>query len=139
MNYYPNNFYSNYPYGNTYPSIQNQPIMQQPQTLNGKIVDGEEMVKATEVPFGSYGLFPKADLSEVYVKNWNNNGTTQITVYKPVVLEQETENKVDTIALLLEKVNDIESKLDSMVFKQQPTTTIPTTPTKRKEPNINAY
>ncbi len=138
MNYYPNNFYSNYPYGNTYPSMQAQPMMQQPQTLNGKVVDGEEMVKATEVPFGSYGLFPKADLSEVYVKNWNNNGTTQITVYKPVISEQESEDKVDTIALLLEKVNDIESKLDSMVSQKQPTT-IPTTPTKRKELNVNAY
>jgi hypothetical protein len=51
--------------------------------LNGKLVDGEEMVKATEVPIGSYGIFPKADFSEIYIKSWNNNGTTSIVKFAP--------------------------------------------------------
>jgi hypothetical protein len=50
-------------------------------------VDSEEMVKATEVPIGSYGVFPKADLSEIYLKTWNNNGTTSIIKFTPVAAE----------------------------------------------------
>ena len=91
MNYYPNynnpsNYYLNYPYGNQYPSTGGMPQYQQPppqtqpislQTnLNGKIVDSEDVVRATEVPIGGYGIFPKADLSEIYIKSWNNR-------YKP--------------------------------------------------------
>jgi hypothetical protein len=61
-----------------------QPIPQQQNVgINGKIVDSEDIVKATEVPIGGYGVFPKADLSEIYIKTWNNNGTTSILTYKP--------------------------------------------------------
>jgi hypothetical protein len=61
-----------------------QPIPQQQNVgINGKIVDSEDIVKATEVPIGGYGVFPKADLSEIYIKTWNNNGTTSILIYKP--------------------------------------------------------
>lgn len=69
MNYYPNNFYGNYPYGNTYPQMSNITTNNFNQNLFSKIVDGEEVVKATEVPFGGYGVFPKADLTELYVKS----------------------------------------------------------------------
>ena len=56
----------------TYTQYQ-QPQMQQPMTSQqfpvlGKIVDSLDVVKATEVPIGGYGIFPKADLSEIYVK-----------------------------------------------------------------------
>jgi hypothetical protein len=64
MNYYPNNLYQNYAYSN--PTINTQP---QISGLQGKVVDGVDMVKATEVMFGGYGVFPKADLSEIYIKN----------------------------------------------------------------------
>lgn len=136
MNYYPNNFYSNYPYGNTYGQYSQQMQPQSPAGLQGKIVDGEEMVKATEVPFGSYGIFPKADLSEVYIKTWNNNGTTQITSYRPIYIEQKEE--VDVNALLLERMKEIESKLDNIVSAQQSTSKV-VVPEKRKELNVSAY
>ena len=58
MNYYPNNFYQNYPYGNMYSQPQSQaqtPMTAAPTTLQGKVVDSEEIVKVTEVPFGGYG------------------------------------------------------------------------------------
>ena len=123
MNYYPNNFYQNYPYGNIYSQYipqqpqqnTNLPQTQQIQGLQGKVVDGEEMVKVAEIPFGGYGVFPKADLSEIYIKTWNNNGTTNILTYKPIEVEQARE--VDTNALLLEKISLIENKLD--IFTEQ--------------------
>jgi hypothetical protein len=86
------------------------------------------MVKATEVMFGGYGVFPKADLSEIYIKNWNNNGTTQIITYRPV-----EEKAVETKDILLEKIQKIEEKLDLL------TTPTKSTETKRKDVDLNAY
>ena len=94
MNYYNPNYYQGiYPYNNYnnqyMPQAQMQnaapqqqatpaPIPVQNNFLNGKIVDSVDVVKATEVPIGGYGVFPKADLSEVYIKSCNNNGTTSL-------------------------------------------------------------
>lgn len=155
MNYYPNNYYPNYSYNGMYPQYgqqQAQPIMQppvnpapqvttQPQ-LQGKIVDGEEMVKATEVPFGGYGIFPKADLSEVYIKTWNNNGTTQITSYQPIRKEENAkEQKVDMNAMLLEKMQEIEIKIDNIVNNnaQAKIEAVPAPQPVKKEVKANAY
>ena len=91
MNYYPTNFYSSYPYQNNYQQQLPQPQMQQQmvpvaaQNIPGKIVESSDIVKVTDVPFGGYGVFPKADFSEVYIKMWNGNGTTSIVTFKPVI------------------------------------------------------
>lgn len=131
MNYYPNNFYGNYSYGSSYPQVS--PSASAAANFLGKLVDGEEVVKATEVPFGGYGVFPKADLSELYIKSWNNDGTTKITTFKPVVEEPELD-PVDTNKIILDKITEIENKLNSLI----PTTT-QTKVEKRKELNVNAY
>lgn len=126
MNYFPNNFYGNY----SYPQMPtNNNTNNNMNTLSGKVVDGGEVVKATEVPFGGYGIFPKADLTEIYIKSWNSDGTTKMITYKPVV--EETKEQVDTTKLLLEKIQKIEEKLDSLVKKPEVE--------KRKETNIDAY
>ena len=135
MNYYPNNFYGNYPYGNTYPQMSNITTNNFNQNLLGKVVDGEEVVKATEVPFGGYGVFPKADLTELYVKSWNKDGTTKIITYKPVVAKEEV--KPDYNQILLEKVTEIENKLNNLMQSTTPARS--TTVEKRKELNVNAY
>lgn len=140
MNYYPNNFYQNYPYGNMYSQPQSQvqtPITAAPTTLQGKVVDSEEIVKVTEVPFGGYGVFPKADFSEIYVKTWNNNGTTQINVFRPVATEME--NKKSTEELLMEKLTQIENKLDAFNLKTEEEPKKVVTQERKKEINVNAY
>lgn len=62
-------FPGNDPYsGNDYSNMPQYPRMsQQSQSvgLNGKFVDNYDIVKVTEVPMGGYGIFPKADLSEI--------------------------------------------------------------------------
>jgi hypothetical protein len=118
MNYYPNNYYLNYPYGNQYQQQQPMPYQAQtqtpqPQGLNGKIVDSQDVVRATEVPIGGYGIFPKADLSEIYIKSWNNNGTTSVITYKPE--SPQVVATTDPIAELKEQINMINSKLDSIL------------------------
>lgn len=127
MNYYPNNFYGNYSFGNTLsqnPSTTASALTQ--ATLNGKIVDGEEVVKATEVPFGGYSVFPKADLSEIYIKTWTQEGSTKIIKFRPYVEEPKEEITMDT---LLERISAIEKKLDAMATPEKP----------RKEMKLNAY
>ena len=87
--------------------------------LNGKVVDSEDVVRATEVPIGGYGIFPKADLSEIYVKSWNNNGTTSVFTFKPSIPPEpveETSNK--DIQSLIEKISNLETKIDSLCGSQ---------------------
>lgn len=137
MNYYPNNFYQNYSYGNMYQPQQAQPAV---AALQGKVVDSVDMVRVNEVPFGGFGVFPKGDLSEIYVKSWNNNGTTQINTYKPVPVEETKEAKeISSRDELLEKINALNEKLDALMngtAKQAPT---PAIPAAAKDVKVNAY
>ena len=76
-------------------SLQPQPQMQtvQYQPL-GKIVDSLDVVKATDIPMdGNAYYFPKADGTEVYMKRWLQNGTTEITAYKPI-LDTQSEQTI---------------------------------------------
>lgn len=98
----------------------NQPIQQNPymdrlqqlqqyqqniqQTL-GKIVESIDIVKATDIPMdGNMYYFPKADGTEIYSKQWLNNGQTQILTFKPILDNQteipiENNNNVDYNAI----------------------------------------
>lgn len=141
MNYYPNNnFYQGYSnYNNTY-----QPAATTINTLQGKIVDSIDMVRANEVPFGGFGIFPKGDLSEIYIKSWNSNGTTQINTYKPVPNEESIEVKESNLRNeLLEKINDLNKRLDVIISgngaKAEQTSVSATQPTAAKDVRVNAF
>ena len=136
MSYYPNNFYQNYQYSG-YPQMSQMPQSPMVSNLQGKVVDGIEIVKATDVPFGSFSVFPKGDFGEIYLKTWNNNGTTQIITYKPVI---EEEIKKEEPNLILEKINNIENQLIDLINKVTPSQTIAATPAEqivKKEANPN--
>lgn len=118
--YYPS--YNNYPYTQgqmpsmQYPTYATQSYPQgtaAPQNLNGKIVDSEDVVRATEVPIGGYGIFPKADLSEIYVKSWNNNGTTSLITFQPIV-QKQTSN-TDSLSPVLNRLSELENKIDMIL------------------------
>lgn len=140
MNYYPNYYMNNYPYnGNNSNQYipQNQTYMQMnqqpPQLLNGKIVDSEEMVRATEVPIGGFGIFPKADLSEIYIKSWNKNGTTSIISFVPTmpIQDAQVDNQQDNAIMeILNKINALEAKIDNLSIEKTE---------KRKENKANEY
>lgn len=71
---------------NTYQ--QNQIV----QGINGKIIAEMSQITANDVPMdGSVAFFPKHDLSEVYAKSWNADGTIRTVTYKPV-LDNEPKN-----------------------------------------------
>lgn len=118
MNYYQPNLYGNYPY-NQYGQGQNTMMPQPPQqvysTLQGKIVDNLETARVTDIPFGGYGVFPKADMSEVYIKTWTNNGTTNTITYKPIATEEQMEEEKNNLNVILNKIVEIENKIDSIL------------------------
>ena len=101
-------------------NMQAQQMQQQPQMfnnqnmalnqLNGKIVENKDIVSVTEIPVGGYGFFPKADLSEIYLKMWNSSGTTDTIIFRPVAKENP-QDKTDTINKILEKIDNLENKV----------------------------
>lgn len=63
------------------PYQQNQIV----QGINGKMIAEINQITANDVPMdGSVAFFPKQDLSEVYAKSWNADGTIRTVTYKPV-------------------------------------------------------
>lgn len=62
--------------------------VQQPQTMSiaGRTVQSLEQITANEVPMdGSLAFFPKQDMSEIYAKQWNADGTIKTVIYRPVM------------------------------------------------------
>lgn len=54
--------------------------------INGKVVPAVENITANDVPMdGSVAFFPKQDMSEIYAKSWNADGTIRTIVFKPVL------------------------------------------------------
>ena len=77
-------------------ALQQQPQMQtvQYQPL-GKVVDGIDTVKATDIPMdGNVYYFPTADGSAVFGKQWTMDGKTRILTYKP--FEEPNTNDVSS-------------------------------------------
>ena len=88
----------------------------------GKMVDSIDVVKATDIPMdGNSYYFPKADGTEVYCKQWLQNGTTRILTFKPV--SEDNPNKVssDTEKLKIEDFNTIlegiSGKVDNVLIE----------------------
>lgn len=83
MNYTPN--YGAYQYN----PMANYQRYQQPeptQGISGRVVQAVETINPNEVPMdGSVAFFPKQDLTEIYAKSWNADGTIRTLTFKPVL------------------------------------------------------
>ena len=107
-----------------------QPVSQAQMSAMGKIVDSIDVVKATDIPMdGNAYYFPKADGTEVYCKQWLQNGTTRILTFKPVLEDNPNNVSSDTEKLkfdlsdeatdtLMKRFDDIEKRLDDFFGKQ---------------------
>lgn len=115
-----------------------QPAYQMPSTLyqqtptqqiNGRIIDSIDSVTANDVSMQGFSLFPKNDLSEIYVKAWNPNGTIKTTRYLPYnpeennnvgILSTATVNTAERGAEnategIMERLNSLEEKIDKLL------------------------
>ena len=98
----------------------------------GKIVDSIDVVKATDIPMdGNSYYFPKADGTEVYCKQWLQNGTTRILTFKPVSEDNPNNLSSDTEKLkisisdefteaFMKRFDELEKRIDDLIPK--PTT-----------------
>ena len=76
----PNTFQNQIPQNQQFPMNQ-QPVV---NPLNGRMVNSIEEITANDVPMNvPYSIFPKNDLSQIYIKSWNANGTIQTIAYAP--------------------------------------------------------
>ena len=108
------------------------PVSNQMSAL-GKMVDSIDVVKATDIPMdGNAYYFPKADGTEVYCKQWLQNGTTRILTFKPVFedntnnLSSDTEKlKIDlsdeVTDVFMKRFDELEKLLDSLAPKKPAT------------------
>lgn len=127
------------------PVTNQQSQMQQmmPQQINfvGKIVDGEDTVKATDIPMdGNMYYFPKADGTEIYGKQWIvNEGRTRILTFKPSepadhnnstmmmekskfdLSDESTELFLNKFEEISEKIGQLEDRFDKSLGTQRKT------------------
>ena len=96
----------------------------------GKMVDSIDVVKATDIPMdGNAYYFPKADGTEVYCKQWLQNGTTRILTFKPVLEDNPNNVSSDTekfkislsdevTEVFMKRFDEIEKRIDDLVPKK---------------------
>ena len=99
----------------------------------GKMVDSIDVVKATDIPMdGNAYYFPKADGTEVYCKQWLQNGTTRILTFKPVFEDNSMNLSSDAEKLkiglsdevtdvFMKRFDELEKRLDSLTPKKPAT------------------
>lgn len=96
----------------------------------GKMVDSIDVVKATDIPMdGNAYYFPKADGTEVYCKQWLQNGTTRILTFKPVYDDNTNNLSSDTEKLkiglsdevtevFMKRFDELEKRIDDLIPKK---------------------
>ena len=108
-----------------------QQSMQQPPAqisgLNGRVVEVAENILASDVPMdGSFAVFPKRDLSEVYVKYWTGEGKIATISFKPISEAQADISPTDNTSLrfdelsnalggLYDKVDSLSNRIDEIL------------------------
>lgn len=116
----------NYQMQNYTPQYQNFP--QNVAQINGRLVDSIDNVTANDVPMTGISVFPKNDMSEVYIKSWQNDGTIKTLKF---ALQSALDNSMgilsskevdgakrgdsEEIKGVLERLEIIEEKLDKIL------------------------
>ena len=108
-----------------------QATPQQIVGINGRIVQAVENINANEVPMdGSMAFFPKQDMSEIYVKGWNADGTIRTLTFKPVLNDKTDVLSGDTEKLefdlsekategIMAKLNELSEKIEQLSLGTQ--------------------
>lgn len=106
------NSYNQNPYFNPYFNTQQQPVQPAPMRYNsglqGKSIDNLEVVKAMDIPLdGSISYFPLVDGTAIVTKQLQQDGTSKITIFKPIEAEEATSVKYATIEDIENRINNI--------------------------------
>ena len=108
-----------------------QAMPQQIVGINGRIVQAVETINPNEVPMdGSVAFFPKQDLTEIYAKSWNTDGTIRTLTFKPVLNDKTDILSGDTEKLefdlsekategIMAKLNELSEKIEQLSLGTQ--------------------
>ena len=114
-----NNF--NQPLQNSANALQNSAVNSQNsainrQVLNGKLVDSIDVVKATEVSLdGTTGYYPLTDGSAIVTKKLLTDGTSKMTIYKPVEEKETPKVEYATMDDVKKSIKEIDlSEIDDL-------------------------
>lgn len=111
--YNPYNPYYNYNQQLQQMQKQNQQ-MYKPQNsvgLQGKVVDSLDVVKATDIPYdGSVSYFPLTDGTAIITKQLQQDGTSKVVIYKPMIENEESKSKYVTENDFEKQLKDMDSK-----------------------------
>lgn len=87
------------------PSI-NEINLQNQNILVGKVVNDISNVSPNDVPMdGNFAIFPKQDMTEIYCKQWKQDGTIQTVVYRPI-LDEKQEDGTNPYSIDLNSLNE---------------------------------
>lgn len=112
------------------PVVPTQMSVTNQMSALGKMVDSIDVVKATDIPMdGNAYYFPKADGTEVYCKQWLQNGTTRILTFKPVFEDNTNNLSSDTEKLkislsdevtdvFMKRFDELEKRIDDLMPKK---------------------
>ena len=108
-----------------------QAMPQQIVGINGRMVQAVETINPNEVPMdGSVAFFPKQDLTEIYAKSWNADGTIRTLTFKPVLNDKTDILSGDTEKLefdlsekategIMAKLNELSEKIEQLSLGTQ--------------------
>ena len=108
-----------------------QAMPQQIVGINGRIVQAVETINPNEVPMdGSVAFFPKQDLTEIYAKSWNADGTIRTLTFKPVLNDKTDILSGDTEKIefdlsekategIMAKLNELSEKIEQLSLGTQ--------------------
>ena len=124
------NFLQNYQQSLQQPIVPTQMSGANQMSALGKMVDSIDVVKATDIPMdGNTYYFPKADGTEVYCKQWLQNGTTRILTFKPAFEDNPNNVSSDTEKLkisisdevtevFMKRFDELEKRIDDLMPKK---------------------
>ena len=104
------------------PQMNTLPQQPLPQSvgLKGRMVTREEDITAGEIPMdNTLSLFPLADYSCIYAKQWQPNGTIATVKYVPEVQVQETKEVTTSGEVDLDELYERLGNIEHMLRKQQ--------------------
>lgn len=104
-----------YPLPYQQPTMTNIPSARPPmRMLPGIVVNSSNEIPVDAIPMdGTIAVFPKQDLSEIYIKQWRSDGTIQTKVFKLVSNDSNSQSMdiESRINALYEKVDRLEQNV----------------------------
>ena len=96
--------------------MQPQQMVRQMQ-LSGQVVDSIDVVKAKDVDMsGAVTYYPKADMSEIYTKQLQADGTSRILTYR--ITQDAPQETVSQVPVTMDNINSLFGQLRADVLNE---------------------